>query len=226
MRRGSGKSAAKPWSVNDFTGLRVLRGVRGKSARFPNGLNHLARLLVLHRPEQDSTEVTEEISPRDAERILGEIPRQVRERRWEHQRRDHGLRILGPQTAVLKAMRGEVIGITPTPGGLGLGASSDLTRRRRTGALATTEASVRHKPAAADPAGPLREHPQMLGAAEPNQCGLFLASRPGSILASAEALCKMPKLLDDLFSIDEDDDRLGYNVAKDHEIPATEAWNR
>ena len=39
-------------------------------------------------------------------------------------------------------------------------------------------------------------------------------------------LCKMPKLLDDLFSIDEDDDRLGYDVAKDHEIPATEAWNR
>jgi hypothetical protein len=36
----------------------------------------------------------------------------------------------------------------------------------------------------------------------------------------------MPKLLDDLFSIDEDDDRLGYNVAKDHEIPATESWNR
>jgi hypothetical protein len=41
-------------------------------------------------------------------------------------------------------------------------APSDLTRRRRTRALATADAAVRHKPSATDAAGPLREHPQML----------------------------------------------------------------
>ena len=70
MREGWGKSAAKPWDVNDFTGLLVLRGSRGKLAACSYGLKHLPRLLVLHRPEQDSTEVTEKIGPHDAEGVL------------------------------------------------------------------------------------------------------------------------------------------------------------
>ena len=70
MREGLGKSAAKSWGVNNFTGLLVLRGSRGKSGRFPNGINHLARLLVLHSPEQDSTEVAEKIGPHDAKGVL------------------------------------------------------------------------------------------------------------------------------------------------------------
>ena len=64
---------------------------------------------------------------------------------------EHGL--------ALDAISDEVVRIPTTPGGLRLGAPSELTRRNRTGTLATTNASVWHKPAAADPAGPLREHP-------------------------------------------------------------------
>ena len=90
LGEGSGKSAAKSRGVNDFTGPLVLRRSRGKSARFPNGLKHLARLLVLHRPEQDSTEVAEKIGPHDAEGVLSQIPGQLRERRREYQRQDPG----------------------------------------------------------------------------------------------------------------------------------------
>ena len=38
--------------------------------------------------EQDSTEMPEEIGAGDAEFLLGEIPRQLRERGREHQRQD------------------------------------------------------------------------------------------------------------------------------------------
>jgi len=103
-----------------------------------------------------------EISARDAEFLLGEIPRQLRERGWEHQWRDAALGLVGRQPAALDAMRDEVVGITPTPGGLRPRAASDLTDRRRTGALAAADAAVRHKPPTADAAGPLREHPEML----------------------------------------------------------------
>ena len=77
LRRRVGKSGGKSSRVNDFTGLLVLRVLRRKSARFPNGLNHLPRPLVLRGPEQDSTEVAEKIGPHDAEGVLGDIPRQV-----------------------------------------------------------------------------------------------------------------------------------------------------
>src|SRR5260370_5698777 len=59
-------------------------------------------------------------------------------------------------------MDDEVIGITPTPGGLGRCPSRDLTRWCRTGPLATANVSVGHKPMAATAARPLREHAQML----------------------------------------------------------------
>ena len=51
-------------------------------------INHLGRLLVLHGHQQDSTEMPEEIGAGDAEFLLREIPRQLREWRREHQRRD------------------------------------------------------------------------------------------------------------------------------------------
>ena len=159
MRQGWGKSAAKSCGVNDFTGLLVLRGSRGKSAACSYGLKHLPRLLVLHRPEQDSTEVTKKISPHDAEGVLRQIPGQLRERRREYQWQDDGRSVRRLHAPALHAMGDEVIRIPTTPGGLRLGAPSDLTRRHRTGTLTTTNASVRYKPAAADPAGPLREHP-------------------------------------------------------------------
>lgn len=81
-----GKSDAKGNTVSHLTGLLVLRGLRGKSARFPWRINDLPRLLVLHGAEQDSTEMTEEIGPGEAKFLLGEIPRQLREGWREHQR--------------------------------------------------------------------------------------------------------------------------------------------
>ena len=174
-------------SFNDFTAPLVLRGSEGKSAGFPCGLRHLPRLLVSLGAEQDSTEMAEKIGPHDAERVLGEIPWQLGEGGRQDQGRDDGVGLRGRQAAALKAMGGEVIGITPTPGGLGLGAPRDLTGRRPACPLAPTDAPVGHKPMAADATGPLREHPQMLASAAGNQGGPLLASTPGSILASAEA---------------------------------------
>jgi hypothetical protein len=69
--------AAKSFHINDFMGLLVLRGSRGKSDRFSCGINHLDRLLVLRSHQQDSTEMPEEIGARDAEFLLREIPRQL-----------------------------------------------------------------------------------------------------------------------------------------------------
>jgi hypothetical protein len=131
--------------------------------------------------------MTEKIGAGHPEFLLGEIPRQLRERGREDQRQDRGLGLVGVQSAALDTMRDEVVGITPTPGRLRPGAPRDLTRRGRTGALATTDPPVRHKPATADAAGTLREHPQMLASSTGTQGGPLLASDPGSILASAEA---------------------------------------
>jgi hypothetical protein len=93
-------------------------------------MTHLPRLLVLRSPEQDSTEMAEKISSGDAEFLLGEIPRQLRERGREHQRQDRGLSLVGFQPAALDAMGDEVVRITPTPRGLCRRAPRDLTRRR------------------------------------------------------------------------------------------------
>ena len=157
-----GKSAATPNTASHLPGLLVLRGSRGKSDWFPCGIKYLGYPLVLHGHQQDSTEMAEEIGAGDAEFFLGEIPRQPRERGREYQRRDAALGLVGHQSAALDAMRDEVVGITPTPRGLRPRAASDLTGRRRTRALATADAAVRHKPPTADTAGPLREHPEML----------------------------------------------------------------
>lgn len=111
-------------------GLRVLRGSRGKSDRFSRGINHLDRLLVLRGSQQDSPEMPKEIRSGHAEFLLGEIPRQLREGRREHQRQDAALGLVGPQPAALHAMGDEVVGITPAPRGLRPRATSDLTGRR------------------------------------------------------------------------------------------------
>jgi hypothetical protein len=176
----------KPNPINDFTGLLVLRGSRGKWPHFVRRLNHLPRLLVLPGDEQDSTELPEEIGPDHAECVLREIPRQLGERRRQYQRRDVGLGVFALQSATLNAMGNEVIGITSTPRSLRRGAPCNLTRWRRTGTLPTAHPSVGHKPVATDAAGPLREHPHMLASAVTNQGGPILASNPGSIFASAE----------------------------------------
>ncbi len=107
--------AAKSPLVNHLTGLLVLRGSGGKSDRFSCGINHLGRLLVLRGHQQDATEMSEEIGSGDAEFLLGEIPRQLREGRREHQRRDAALGRTGLQPAALDAMGDEVVGITLTP---------------------------------------------------------------------------------------------------------------
>jgi len=51
LRRGHGKSDAKPHAASHLAGLLVLRGSRGKSARFPCRINDLPRLLVLRDPK-------------------------------------------------------------------------------------------------------------------------------------------------------------------------------
>jgi hypothetical protein len=127
LQADRGKSAVNSNPASDLTGRLVLRGSRGKSARFPWQINDLPRLLVLCGDQQDSTEMTEEIGAGDPEFFLGEIPRQLRERRREYQRQDRGLVSLQP--AALDAMRDEVVGITPTPGRLRPCAPRDLTRR-------------------------------------------------------------------------------------------------
>jgi hypothetical protein len=154
----------------------------------------LARLLVLRGAQEDSAEMAQKIGAHDTEFVLRQIPRELRERRRQDQRGDRGWRRFGSQTPTLQAMRDEVVGITTTPRGLRPRAARQLTRRRRTGALATTNAAVGHKPAATDAAGPLREHPQMLASTAGNQSGPLLASDPGSILASAEALRGCPRM--------------------------------
>jgi hypothetical protein len=106
--------------------------------------------------------MTEKIGPYDAERVLGQIPRQLREGRRQDQGRNDGLGIRGRQAAALEAMGREVIGITPTPGGLRLDTPRHLTGCCRARPLAPTDAPVGHKPPTADTAGPLREHPEML----------------------------------------------------------------
>jgi hypothetical protein len=90
----------------------------------------LGHLLVLRGPEQDSTEMAEEIGAGDAEFLLGEIPRQLGERWREYQRRDAALGVASFEPAALDAMSNEVVGITPTPRGLRPCAASDLTGRR------------------------------------------------------------------------------------------------
>jgi hypothetical protein len=70
LHRGPGKSAAKWFLVNDFTGLLVLRGSGGKSARFSCPLNTLPRLPVLRGAEEDSAEMAEKIGAHDAEFVL------------------------------------------------------------------------------------------------------------------------------------------------------------
>jgi hypothetical protein len=110
----------------------------------------------------------EEIGARHTEFLLREIPRQLRKGRREHQRRNAALDLASLQPAVLDAMGNEVIGITPAPRSLRPRATSDLTGRRRTRALATTDAAVRHKPPTANAAGPLREHPEMLASSAEN----------------------------------------------------------
>lgn len=128
----------------------------------------------------------QKIGAHDTEFVLREIPGEVGKRRRQDQWRDRRRRRVGEHTPMLQAMGDEVVGITTTPGGLRLRAARDLTRRCRTGTLATANAVVRHKPSATDAAGPLREHPRMLASTAENQSGPVLASNPGSILASAE----------------------------------------
>lgn len=129
LQRDPGKSDAKPNTISHLTAPLVLRSSRGKSARFPCRINDLPRFLVLRGAEQNSTEMAEEIGPGDAEFLLREIPRQLRERGREHQWQDRGLSLVGLQPAALDAMRDEVVGITTTPGSLRPCAPRDLTRR-------------------------------------------------------------------------------------------------
>src|SRR6266849_3767505 len=114
---------------NDLMAALVLRGSRGKSAAFSWGIEHLPRLLVLCGPQQDSTEMAEEIGAGDAEGFLGDVPRQLRQRGRKLQGQDRAFGLLSLDTATLHAMRDEVVGITTTPRGLRACAPGGLTSR-------------------------------------------------------------------------------------------------
>jgi hypothetical protein len=120
--------------------------------------------------EQDSAQLTEEIRPGDAKRVLGEIPRELGERGGQPRRID-AAPSLGGDPAALESMRGEVVRIAPAPRGLRADPPSGLTARCRARALTTPDVTVRDKPPTADAAGTLPEHPQMLDPLPPTRVG-------------------------------------------------------
>jgi hypothetical protein len=73
----------------------------------------LARLLVLRGAQEDSAEMAEKVGAYDPELVLRQIPRELRERRREDQRRDRDC--FGVHPPLLHAACDEVVGITTTP---------------------------------------------------------------------------------------------------------------
>ena len=82
---------------------------------------------------------------------------------------------------------GEIVRIASAPLGLGVRPPGHLARRCRAGSLTGPGVRVGDEPAATDTARSFPARPPMLPAPPSASSGPFLASRPGSILASAEA---------------------------------------
>jgi hypothetical protein len=74
LARAAGEVRREVVSRQALVWLLVLRGSRGKLARFSRRINHLPRLLVLPSTEEDSPEMAQEIGPHDAEFVLRQIP--------------------------------------------------------------------------------------------------------------------------------------------------------
>jgi hypothetical protein len=130
--------------------------------------------------------VAQKIRADHPEGVLRDVPRQSRQRRGKRQR-VYGDAGFVDDTATLKTVGGEIVRIASAPLGLGLRPPGHLARRGRAGSLTSPDVRVGDEPAATDTARSFPDHPPMLHAPRAALSGPFLASRAGSILASAEA---------------------------------------
>lgn len=177
-----------PWiscGLNALDDALVLRARPGKSARFSRPVKDLRPGLVLPGREQDSTQVAQKIRADHSEGLLRDVPRQSRQRRGKRQRIYGDAGFVG-DPATLKTVGGEIVRIAAAPLGLGVRPPGHLARRCRAGSLTNPDVWVGDEPAATDTARSFPAHPPMLPAPPSASSGPFLASRPGSILASAE----------------------------------------
>lgn len=117
--------------------------------------------------------------------VLGDVPGQPRQRRGKRQRVYRDASVVG-DAATLETVGREVVRIASAPRGLGVRPPGDLACRLRAGPLPSPDVRVGDEPAATDPARSFPAHAPMLRAAWSVSSGPFLASRPGSIFASAE----------------------------------------
>ena len=113
-----GNSLAPDHGINDLRAALVLRGPGGKSADFVNASGHLHPSLVLPRPQQDSTQMTEEIRPHRAKLVLSHVPGKTREGRRKLERLEDHSSLLA-HSPELEPPRREVVGVTPSPRCLG-----------------------------------------------------------------------------------------------------------
>ena len=119
------------------------------------------------------------------EGVLCDVPRQSRQRRGKRQRIYGDAGFVG-DPATLKTVGGEIVRIASAPLGLGARPPGHLARRCRPGPLTSPDVRVGDEPAATDTARSFPAHAPMLHAARSASSGPFVASWPGSILASAE----------------------------------------
>jgi len=184
LRRPREKSSAGGHAFKDLRAALVLRRPEGKSSEFLNAGEHLHPPLVLPRAQQDSAQVGDEVRPHRAELVLGYVPGKMRKRRGKLERLERRSFFFTYASRLQPAGR-EVVAIPSTPPGLRPRPSRHLARPLRARPLPGADSSVGIKPPAADTAGALLEHPTMLGLVADNVDGPFLASRGGSIFASA-----------------------------------------
>jgi len=120
----------------------VLRGPKGKSADFVNADGYLRPPLVLPRPQQHSTQVTQKVRPRRAELVLSDVPGKPRKRRRKLQRLEARPGPLA-HTPQLKPTRSEVVRITSPPGRLRPRSPLRLARPLRARPLPRADTPVR-----------------------------------------------------------------------------------
>jgi hypothetical protein len=178
LRGYQGKSASRAFEINDLRAPLVLRGKSEKSAAFLNHLNDLRLALVLPGRQEHSAQVAQEIRADDAERVLGQVPREAGERGGKDEWIDGASRI-GGQAAALQAMGREVVRIPSAPRGLRAHPPSGLAARCRARSLPKPNVTIRDKPPMADAAGTLPEHPQMLDRPSPELVVCFSQSEAG-----------------------------------------------
>jgi hypothetical protein len=156
--------------------------LRGKCAGKSLPINEISLELVFRRAEDQCSHNPNEISTLSSELVFRQIPGKLVQRR----RRPHWLGgfVL---VALADSAGGRVAGVAGAPTGLRLLAAGFLAVRLTAGALAVAHSHIRPEPPPADPARSLPG----IGHARPSSPasgGQLLASRGGSVFASAEDL--------------------------------------